>query len=118
VVEGTRLFRVDDVAFVKEVVVAELRKRVYTMSVVSETGYECRRTLFRKKLPEMLISSQRTTTIFWPLRICLEMMEARRPSKWPLPSMTMGVEEKVAMSEKQSSRSTTRREQAATNRRT
>jgi hypothetical protein len=55
-------------------------------------------TLFRKKLPEMLISSQRTTTIFWPLRTCLEIMEARRPSKWPLPSMTMGVEEKVAIS--------------------
>ena len=54
-------------------------------------------TLLRKKLPEMFISSHRTTTIFWPLRICFEIIEASRPRRWPLPSMTMGVEEKVDM---------------------
>ena len=59
---------------------------------------QSRVTLLRKKLPEMLISSQRTTTIFWPLRICLATIDASRPRRWPLPSMTMGVEEKVAMS--------------------
>lgn len=58
---------------------------------------EMMRTLLRKKLPLMLTSSHRTTTIFWPLRICLEMMEARRPSRWPLPSITIGAEEKVDM---------------------
>ena len=57
------------------------------------------RTLFLKKLPEMLISSHLTTTIFWPERICLAMMEASRPRRCPLPSMTMGVEEKVAIVE-------------------
>ena len=45
----------------------------------------------------MFISSHLTTTIFWPERICLEMIEANRPRRWPLPSMTMGVEEKVAI---------------------
>jgi hypothetical protein len=45
----------------------------------------------------MLISSHLTTTIFWPERICLEMIEAKRPRRCPLPSMTMGVDEKVAM---------------------
>jgi hypothetical protein len=54
-------------------------------------------TLFLKKLPEMLISSHLTTTIFWPERICFEIMEASRPRRCPLPSMTMGVEENVAM---------------------
>ena len=53
--------------------------------------------MFRKKLPEMLISSQRTTTIFWPERICFEMIEASRPRRWPLPSMTIGLEENVAI---------------------
>lgn len=42
----------------------------------------------RKNSPEMLRSSQRTTTIFWPLRSCLATMLARRPSRWPLPSIT------------------------------
>jgi hypothetical protein len=56
-----------------------------------------RHTLFRKKLPEMLISSHLTTVIFWPERICLEIMEASRPRRCPLPSITMGVEEKVAI---------------------
>ena len=55
------------------------------------------RTLLRKKLPEILISSQRTTTIFWPERICFEMIEASRPRRWPLPSMTIGLEENVAI---------------------
>jgi hypothetical protein len=36
----------------------------------------------------MLRASHRTTTIFWPLRSCLATVLARRPSKWPLPSMT------------------------------
>lgn len=42
----------------------------------------------RKNSPEMLRASHRTTTIFWPLRSCLATVLARRPSKWPLPSMT------------------------------
>lgn len=45
--------------------------------------------LARKNSPEMLIASQRTTTIFWPLRSCLATVEARRPRRWPLPSMTI-----------------------------
>ena len=36
----------------------------------------------------MFNSSHLTTTIFCPLRICLEMIEAKRPNKWPLPSIT------------------------------
>ena len=51
----------------------------------------------RKKLPEILISSHLTTTIFCPERICFETIDASRPSRWPLPSMTIGLEEKVAM---------------------
>ena len=39
------------------------------------------RTLLRKKLPDILISSQRTTTIFWPDKICFEIMEANRPRR-------------------------------------
>ena len=54
-------------------------------------------TLFRKKLPEMLISSHLTTTIFCPERICFETIEANRPRRWPFPSMTMGLEENVAI---------------------
>lgn len=92
--ERTRLFRVDDVTFVQEVVVSELSHPVSLSCIISREIL----TLFLKKLPDMLISSHLTTTIFWPLRICLDMMEARRPSKWPLPSMTMGVDENVAMS--------------------
>jgi hypothetical protein len=85
--------------FVKEIMVAELdardsRKRRDTMmNVYLLTGH----TLFRKKLPEMLISSHLTTIIFWPERICLEIMEASRPRRCPFPSITMGVEEKVAI---------------------
>ena len=56
-----------------------------------------KQTLFRKKLPLTLISSHRTTTIFWPERACLAIIDASRPSKCPLPSMTIGVEEKVAI---------------------
>ena len=44
--------------------------------------------LFLKKGPDMLSSSQRTTTTFCPFRICLATMEARRPRRWPFPSMT------------------------------
>jgi hypothetical protein len=43
------------------------------------------------------MSSQRTTTTFWPLRICLATIEARRPRRWPLPSMVTGAVEKVAI---------------------
>ena len=43
----------------------------------------------RKKPPEMFRSSQRTTTIFWPLSSCLATMLASRPRRWPLPSMTI-----------------------------
>ena len=32
--------------------------------------------------PEMQISSQRTTTTFWPFRSSFATMEARRPSMW------------------------------------
>ena len=38
--------------------------------------------------PEMLISSHLTMTTFWPLRMSLATMEARRPIMWPLPSIT------------------------------
>ena len=41
-----------------------------------------------KNSPEMLRASQRTTTIFWPLRSCLATVLARRPRRWPLPSTT------------------------------
>lgn len=41
-----------------------------------------------KNSPEMLRASHRTTTIFWPLRSCFATVLARRPSKWPLPSIT------------------------------
>lgn len=54
-------------------------------------------TLLRKKEPEALMSSQRTTTTFWPLRSCLATIEARRPRRWPLPSMMTGAAEKVAI---------------------
>ena len=42
----------------------------------------------RKNSPEMLRASQRTTTIFWPLSSCFATVLARRPSRWPFPSMT------------------------------
>lgn len=35
----------------------------------------------------MLRDSHLTTTIFCPLRSCLATVEAKRPSKWPLPSI-------------------------------
>jgi hypothetical protein len=41
----------------------------------------------RKNSPEMLRASQRTTTTFWPLRSCFATVLARRPSRWPLPSI-------------------------------
>jgi hypothetical protein len=43
----------------------------------------------RKNSPEMLRASQRTTTIFWPFKSCLATVLASRPSKCPLPSMTI-----------------------------
>lgn len=45
-------------------------------------------TLFRKKEPETLICSHRTTVTFWPDRICLAKTEASRPRRWPFPSTT------------------------------
>jgi len=39
VVEGTRLFRIHDVAFVEEVVVTELRKATKTGSLADESSY-------------------------------------------------------------------------------
>lgn len=92
--ERTRLFRVDDMSFVQKVVVSQL---LFASDSAAFTLPNF--TLFLKKLPEMLISSHRTTTIFWPLRICLEIMDASRPRRWPLPSMTIGVEENVAMAD-------------------
>lgn len=80
VMEGARLFRVDDMALVEEVVVPQLH--TICISKTSNTfTIPVRHALLRKKLPEMLISSQRTTTIFWPDRICLEIMEASRPRR-------------------------------------
>lgn len=38
--------------------------------------------------PEMIISSQRTTTTFCPERSCLATTEASLPKRWPLPSTT------------------------------
>lgn len=101
--EGSGLFRVDYVAFVEEVVVPQLvtgktvQKNVRLLNIQTKSTPNKLSTLLRKKLPEMLISSQRTTTIFCPFKACLEMIEAKRPRRWPLPSITMGVEEKVAM---------------------
>ncbi len=92
--ERTRLFRVDDMSFVQKVVVSQLRF-VLDSAAFTLPNF----TLFLKKLPEMLISSHRTTTIFWPLRVCLEIMDASRPRRWPFPSMTIGVEENVAMAD-------------------
>lgn len=62
-----------------------------------DASVEWQLTLLRKKEPEALMSSQRTTTTFWPLRICLATIEARRPRRWPLPSMVTGAVEKVAI---------------------
>lgn len=94
VVKGARLFGIDNMPLVKEVVVSELKGPFY---ICSKLYCSQMLTLFRKKLPEILISSHLTTTIFWPERICLDMIEASRPRRCPLPSITMGVEEKVAM---------------------
>ena len=52
--------------------------------------------LARKNSPEMLRASQRTTTIFWPSRSCLATVEARRPRRWPLPSMVICFESRSA----------------------
>lgn len=94
VVEGAGFLGVYNVAFVEKVMVPQLHSY---MSAIHRGAYVMMMTLLRKKLPEMFISSHRTTTIFWPLSICFEIIEASRPRRWPLPSMTMGVEEKVDM---------------------
>ena len=84
-------------AFVEEVVVSKLVVQYNSRSPQLELHLKFPHTLLRKKLPEIFISSHLTTTIFCPERICLEMIEANRPRRCPLPSMTMGVEEKVAI---------------------
>ena len=43
-------------------------------------------TLLRTKEPETTTCSQRTTTIFWPLRSSLAITDARRPSMCVRPS--------------------------------
>lgn len=52
-----------------------------------EAGVDVR--FARKNSPEMLRASQRTTTILCPSRSCLATVEARRPRRWPLPSMVI-----------------------------
>lgn len=54
--------------------------------------------LARKNSPEMFRASVRTTTIFWPLSSCLATMLARRPRRWPLPSMTTCGRQKQSVS--------------------
>lgn len=61
-------------------------RREFPCHIDEEEGCDVR--LARKNSPEMLRASQRTTTICWPLRSCLATMLARRPSRWPLPSIT------------------------------
>ena len=79
VVDRTGPFRVDDMTFMEKVVVTKLERNFHKYEVeVTETR---ERTLFRKKLPEILISSHLTTTIFWPERICFEIIEASRPRR-------------------------------------
>jgi hypothetical protein len=76
----TRFLGVDDMALVEEVVVAQLNISVYVSRSLSDL-MTWQNTLLRKKLPEMLISSHLTTTIFWPERICFEIIEANRPRR-------------------------------------
>ena len=78
VMEGARLFRVDDVAFVEKIMVTKLKRQLNMKKWEQDNAT---RTLFLKKLPEMLISSHLTTTIFWPERICFEIIEASRPRR-------------------------------------
>ncbi len=59
--ERTGFFGIHNVAFVEKVVVPELVNICVIRGPVINPNP---RTLLRKKLPEMLISSQRTTTIF------------------------------------------------------
>jgi hypothetical protein len=80
-VEGTGFFGIDDMAFVQEVVIPELvgTKTVNKNARQTIRMVEC--TLFRKKLPEILISSHLTTTMLWPDSTCLARIEARRPRR-------------------------------------
>ncbi len=43
---------------------------------------------WRTRPPEMVISSQRVMTMWWPERICFATIDARRPSMWALASTT------------------------------
>ena len=62
----------------------------FAMSEASTTGEDPSYSrLARKNSPEMFSASARTTTIFWPFNSCLATMLAKRPRRWPLPSMTI-----------------------------
>ena len=82
-VERSALLRVDQVLLVQEGVVTKLKS----------SAPACSRelTFMRKNEPETLISSHRTTTIFCPESACFATMLANRPSRCPLPSMTIGL---------------------------
>ena len=71
-----------------EVVSVVLRESIDSVGVEGVFRMRVDVRLARKNSPEMLRASQRTTTIFWPFRSCLATMLARRPRRWPLPSMT------------------------------
>lgn len=43
-----------------------------------------------KKLPEILSCSLRTTITLLPCKIVLAIIAAKRPSKWPRPSINIG----------------------------
>ena len=79
VMEGTRLFGINNMAFVKEIVVTKLSE--HKCHTNHHNSKKPSLTLFRKKLPEIFTSSHLTTTIFWPERICFEMIEANRPRR-------------------------------------
>ena len=80
VMKRTRFFGVDNMPLVKEIMVTEL-ERTFRIRNSWQHSYLRTVTLFRKKLPEILISSHLTTIIFWPERICLDTIEARRPRR-------------------------------------
>lgn len=81
VMEGSRFFGIYNVTLVEEVVVPKLHMSKLSCLEMTANFHPILRTLLRKKLPETLISSHRTTTIFWPERICFEIIEANRPRR-------------------------------------
>jgi hypothetical protein len=66
--ERTGFFRVDYVTFMKKIMISKLAQNgsISDNNSIDTNSTFCRdlSTLLRKKLPEMLISSHRTTTIF------------------------------------------------------